>query len=112
MIDNLLHILIKVSRDKAFQRLFKSEKGKVSARLATICKRHLASTKLNVDSVRKISDNEWSVQSADQNQDYTIVLVTSNNTRVQPQRFHSTNRNVKDAQHCASQSQRSKRKKH
>ena len=73
-IDNLLHILIKVSRDKAFQRLCKSEKGKVSARLATIRKRHLASTKLNVDSVRKISDNEWSVQSADQNQDYTIVL--------------------------------------
>lgn len=35
-IDNLIHILMKVSRDKAFERLCKLEKGKISGRLSII----------------------------------------------------------------------------
>ena len=39
-IDKLLYILMKVSRDKAFERLFKLEKGKITGRVATIRRRH------------------------------------------------------------------------
>ena len=72
-IDNLIH-LMKVSRDKAFDRLFTLEKGTISARLATIRKRHLASTKLPQSLVTKHSEREWSVQSADQQHQYSVVL--------------------------------------
>ena len=73
-IDNLIHILMKVSRDKAFERLCKLEKGEISARLVTIRKRHLASTKLPLSLVTKQSQREWSVQSADQQREYSVVL--------------------------------------
>ena len=73
-IDNLIHILMKVSRDKAFDRLCKLEKGKISARLVTIRKRHLASTKLPQSLVTKQSQREWIVQSADKQNQYSVVL--------------------------------------
>ena len=73
-IDNLIHVLIKISRDKMFQWLSKLEKGKISGRLSAIRKRHLASTNLSVQLVTQKSDMEWSVQSNDQKQDYTVTL--------------------------------------
>ena len=71
-IDNLIHILMRLSRDKAFERLCKLEKGKISGRLATIRKRHLASTKIPFRLVTQMSDSCWSVKSADHTQEYTI----------------------------------------
>ena len=73
-IDNLIHVLIKISRDKLFEQLSKLEKGKISGRLSAIRKRHLASTNLSVQLVTQKSDMEWSVQSNDQKQDYTVTL--------------------------------------
>ena len=55
------------------ERLCKLEKGKISGRLATIRKRHLASTKLPLHLVKWKRDEEWSVQSADQKQEYTVL---------------------------------------
>ena len=52
-IDNLIHVLLKVSRDKGFERLCKLEKGKNAGRLITIHKHHLARTKLSPALVQK-----------------------------------------------------------
>ena len=65
---------MKVSRDKAFDRLCKLKKGKISARLVTIRRRHLASTKLPQSLVTKQSQREWIVQSADKQNQYSVVL--------------------------------------
>lgn len=73
-IDNLIHVLMKVSRDKAFERLCKLEKGKISGRLSTIRKRHRESEKMSFQSVTQNSNTEWSVQSASGKQEYTVLL--------------------------------------
>ena len=76
-IDNLIHVLIKISRDKLFERLSKLEKAKnISVRLSAIRKRHLASINLSVQLVTQTSQSamEWSVQFNDQKQDYTVTL--------------------------------------
>lgn len=73
-VDNLIHILMKVSRDRAFDRLCKLQKGKISARLATIRKRHQASTKLPQCLVSRLSQYEWSVQSSDKQYQYSVTL--------------------------------------
>ena len=77
VIDNLIYILMRLSRDKAFERLCKLEKGKVSGRLATIRKRHLASTKLPLHLVEQKEDSQWCVTSGDHSQEYTILLENS-----------------------------------
>ena len=41
-VDHLIHILLKVARDKAFEQLQKSEKGKHTHRICDINKRHQA----------------------------------------------------------------------
>ena len=73
-IDNLIHILLNVSRDKGFERLCKLEKGKISGRLAAIQKRHLTSNKLSTHLVTQASDGEWTVQSSEANHEYTVTL--------------------------------------
>ena len=74
-VDNLLYILMKISRDKAFDRLCKLQKGKISGRLTTIRKRHWESTKLSYQSMVTISKDgkEWNVKSADGRQEYSVV---------------------------------------
>ena len=74
-VDNLLHILIKISRDKAFERICKVKKGKVSGRLTIIRKRHWESTKLPFQSlVTKNKDGrEWKVMSQDREEEYTVT---------------------------------------
>lgn len=42
---------MKVSRDKAFEKLCKLEKGKISGRLSTIRKQHRESEKMSFQSV-------------------------------------------------------------
>ena len=73
-IDNLIHVLMKISRDKLFERLCKLEKGKISGRLSAIRKRHLASTKLSFHLITRNTDMEWNVQSSDQKQDYIVTV--------------------------------------
>ena len=75
-IDKLLHILMKVARDKAFERLCKLEKGKVSGQLALIRKRHIESTKLPTQSVTQCNNTQWSVTSSDDTREYTVCEET------------------------------------
>ena len=60
---------MKISRDKAFDRLCKLQKGKISGRLTTIRKRHWESTKLSMVKISK-DGKEWNVKSADGRQEY------------------------------------------
>ena len=66
-IDYLLTTLLKISRDKAFERLHKLETGKATHRLCEINKRHKSAMdfyKLNPSAVTTISENEkWPIQS-------------------------------------------------
>ena len=72
-IDKCIHVLIKLERDKAFERLIKSQKGKISGRLSVIHKRHLASQKLSSSLVNIVDDNTWLVQSStDKDKSYTV----------------------------------------
>ena len=70
--DKLLHILMKVARDKGFERLCKLEKGKISGRLSLIRKRHFESTRLSHTSVTQINSSQWMVTSSDSTRQYTI----------------------------------------
>ena len=65
---------MKVSRDKAFDHLCKLEKGKISARLVSIRKRHQSSIKLPKSLVTPLSQKEWSVQSEDKEHEYSVIL--------------------------------------
>ena len=73
-VDNLLYILMKISRDKAFDRLCKLQKGKISGRLTTIRKRRWESSyqTLSYQSISK-DGKEWNVKSADGRQEYSVV---------------------------------------
>ena len=73
-VDKLLFILMKVARDKGFERLCKLEKGKVTGRLAVIKKRHGESTKLQTEAMTVHSTTEWGVKSSDGTQIYTVCL--------------------------------------
>ena len=42
-LDKCIHVLLKVARDKGFERLLKIEKGKNTGRISTIRDRHQAS---------------------------------------------------------------------
>ena len=46
-VDKCLHLLLKIARDKAYERLIKSEKGKISHRIA--CIRHIELLALDRD---------------------------------------------------------------
>ena len=71
-VDKLLHILMKVARDKGFERLCKLEKGKISGRLSLIRKRHFESTRLSDTSVTQVNSSQWMVTSSDSTRQYTI----------------------------------------
>ena len=46
-VDKCLHVLLRLARDKAFDRLVKLEKGKNTSRLSVIHARHKASLELS-----------------------------------------------------------------
>ena len=46
-VDKFLHVLLRLARDKAFDRLVKLEKGKTTNRLSVIHARHKASLELS-----------------------------------------------------------------
>ena len=64
-IDYLLHLLLKFSRDKVFERLFKTQKGKSSHRLCEINKRHRTAEKMcPADTILSVGDGTWKVKPA------------------------------------------------
>lgn len=46
-VDKCLHVLLRLARDKAFERLIKLEKGKTTSRLSAIEAQHRASLDLS-----------------------------------------------------------------
>ena len=67
---------MKVAKEKAFERLCKLEKGKISGCLTVIRRRHLESTKLSRESVTQCSETRWTVVSSDGTQNYTVTRDT------------------------------------
>ena len=74
--DNCIHTLLKYSRDKAFDRLAKLEKGKTSSRIKAIMDRHHSSQSLLLScNVTKTSDTSWLVDSqTNTGSTYTVTL--------------------------------------
>ena len=71
-VDKCIYALLKLCRDKAFERFAKLEKGKISKRITTIVKRHQTSLELSKNNVTVIkSGEEWSVHSQ---RTYTVKL--------------------------------------
>ena len=59
--DTLIHVLMRYTRDKAFDRLLKAEKGKTTNRASETLKRHNLSLELSLDLVTPFEDNKWHV---------------------------------------------------
>ena len=72
-IDFLLHLLLKISRDKVFERFIKTQKGKSSHRICEISKRHRNAEKLIPSEILSIGDGIWTVKSASSQQTYYSV---------------------------------------
>ena len=73
-IDYLLHLLLKVARDKVFERFFKTQKGKSSHRLCEINKRHKAAEKMSPsDTLLSSSDGIWKIKAASLQQTHYMV---------------------------------------
>ena len=64
-LDKLLFILLKISRDKAFDRLTKLSKGKAigASRIAAITRRHKSIGKISLANVRQCTPTKWAVTS-------------------------------------------------
>ena len=78
-LDNCLYVLLKLARDKGFDRLIKIEKGKNTARINMIRERHQSSLKLCAALVNETEQNlSWEVTSRDRTSTYTVSLL--NNT--------------------------------
>ena len=78
-IDHLLSVLLKIARDKAFERLIKYKKGKLYHRISEMKKRHHAAVDLLVAEVHidKVTDSKWQVpsQSLGGNRCYTVQKI-------------------------------------
>ena len=73
-VDNCINTLMKITRDKAFERLIKLTKGKKTERLIDIHKRHLTSKDMTVDSVEQVEDGVWDVTSSHGNDKYKVTM--------------------------------------
>ena len=71
-IDHLLSTLLKVARDKGFQRLRKLEVGKTSHRICEINKRHKSATLMSSSDIQESGEDKWIVASQTNRQLYTI----------------------------------------
>ena len=79
-IDYLLNVLLKISRDKTFERLTKLEKGKRSHRICEINKRHQSAADMLKKSptIQQCGTNKWLVKSLQRNgHEYYVSLSLS-----------------------------------
>ena len=63
-VDKCIRLLLKIARDKGFERLFKLEKGKVSHRISCINQRHKSSVELSTDLIQDNGFDLWRVVSS------------------------------------------------
>ena len=77
-IDQLLSILLRVARDKAYERLIKVEKGKVTHRISEINRRHQRAQEMLLHGieVRKVAECTWLVQSSQLDDMHTVKKLT------------------------------------
>ena len=76
-IDFLLTTLLKIARDKAFERFRKLETGKSTHRICEINKRHKAAEKIESTQITTISSgSEWKVESQSKSGTYYTVKKT------------------------------------
>ena len=67
-VDHLIHVLLEIARDKAFEQLQKLEKGKNSHRICDINKRHKRAVSYSVlASIQKTGESPYSVSSESTN---------------------------------------------
>ena len=83
-LDKCLHLLIKLARDKGFERLVKMEKGKNTDRINAIRIRHQSSLKLPLSLIHQqvstlnTNISTWEVHSSDTQQTYIVSLEHNN----------------------------------
>ena len=71
--DKCIYPLLKLCRDKAFERFAKLEKGNISKRISLIVKRHQTSVEMSHNSVTVVKSGEkWNVGSSDGKREYTV----------------------------------------
>ena len=77
-INQLLSILLRVTRDKAYERLIKVEKGKVTHRISDINRRHQRAQEMLLHGieVRKVAECTWLVQSSQLDDMHTVKKLT------------------------------------
>ena len=72
-IDQLLSILLRIARDKAYDKLIKDEKGKLTYRMKEVNKCHALALELAHSPVNK-GENEWEIQSTSSTRNVTYVI--------------------------------------
>ncbi len=72
-VDTCVHTLLKISRDKSFERLIKLSKGKNSNKHDNIRKRHKTSLEMTTKNAREIKKGSWTVLSKDEKTEYTVT---------------------------------------
>ena len=78
-VDHCVHTLLKIARDKGYERLVKLEKGKQSLRFKMIKDRHKSSIKLSVNQVKSQDQSTWLVTSDTKDEVvYTVTLENDN----------------------------------
>ena len=82
-IDSLLNTLLRIARDKAYERLIKVEKGKHTHRICEISKRHKAAEsllndpnyRLPIQDITNDSAESWRVYGSNMQDQYTVMKV-------------------------------------
>lgn len=70
-VDALLNVLLKLARDKTFERLIKTEKGKFTHKILEVNKRHKSAEKMS-ECITLVSCDHWTIKSAQGQNSYTI----------------------------------------
>ena len=73
-VDKCLVNLIKLNRDKTFERIKKLTKGKLTQKLSMIQARHPNSLNFDFGSVTQSEENSWICKSGDGKRNYTVIL--------------------------------------
>lgn len=75
-LDKCVGVLLKLARDKGFERLVKIEKGKTTERISQIRARHRASLKIPTDHITETEEYcTWKVKSADGKDVYHVTQI-------------------------------------
>ena len=61
-VDKCIHILLKITHDKEFERAIKLTRGKRSKRLTEIWKRHIKSKGISLLAVKALEVGKWEVK--------------------------------------------------